>query len=108
MPDTQAAYPSLKPQTALMRAARGMSRTIDSRRPRKLTPAQQAEVGCLLEVEFLQREPKTGVFPRRQKRDPLVRSGPANLIPSTAYTQKYLQLDTWIRSIEENSQPHSH
>lgn len=44
MPDTQAAYRGLKPQTALMRAASGMSRTIDRRRPRKLNLAQQAEV----------------------------------------------------------------
>lgn len=39
MPDIQAAYLGLKPQTALMRAANGMSRTIDPRRPRKLNPA---------------------------------------------------------------------
>ncbi|KAL8800746.1 MAG: hypothetical protein Q9182_004951 [Xanthomendoza sp. 2 TL-2023] len=44
MPDTQAAYRGLKLQTALMRAASWMSRTIDPRRPRKLTLAQQAEV----------------------------------------------------------------
>ena len=36
MPDTQAAYRGLKPQTALMRAVSEMSRTIDSRRPRTL------------------------------------------------------------------------
>ena len=55
MPDTQAAYRGLKPQTALMRAAGGMSRTIDPRRPRKLTPAQQAEVDRHPEVRLLRR-----------------------------------------------------
>ena len=55
MPDTQAAYRGLKPQTALMRAAGGMSRTIDPRRPRRLTPAQQAEVDCHPEVRLLRR-----------------------------------------------------
>ncbi|MCJ1453919.1 hypothetical protein MMC28_004268 [Mycoblastus sanguinarius] len=44
MPDTQAAYRGLKPQTALMRVASGMSRTIDSRRLKRLNLAQQAEV----------------------------------------------------------------
>ncbi|KAK3166768.1 hypothetical protein OEA41_009893 [Lepraria neglecta] len=43
MPDTQAVYRGLKPQTALMRAASGISRPIDPRRPRKLNLAQQAE-----------------------------------------------------------------
>ncbi|KAL9579753.1 MAG: hypothetical protein Q9203_006568 [Teloschistes exilis] len=44
IPDTQAVYRGLRPQTALMRAASGMSRTIDPRRPRKLNLAQQTEV----------------------------------------------------------------
>ncbi|KAL9580150.1 MAG: hypothetical protein Q9212_004664 [Teloschistes hypoglaucus] len=51
MPDTQAAYRGLKPQTALMRAASGMSRTIDPRRPRKLNLAQRAEVDRHPEVK---------------------------------------------------------
>ena len=59
MPDTQAAYRGLKPQTALMRAASGMSRTIDPRRPRKLTLAQQAEVDCHPEVRLLRRRLKS-------------------------------------------------
>ena len=42
--DTQAAYRGLPSQDALMRAASGMSRTIDPRRPRKLTTAQLAEI----------------------------------------------------------------
>ena len=41
MPDTQATYRSLKPQTALLRAASGMSRTIDPRRPRNLNAFQE-------------------------------------------------------------------
>lgn len=53
MPDTQAAYRGLEPQTALMRAASGMSRTIDRRRPRKLTAGQQAEVNRHPEVRLL-------------------------------------------------------
>ena len=53
MPDTQAAYRGLEPQTALMRAASGMSRTIDQRRPRKLTAAQQAEINRLPKVRAL-------------------------------------------------------
>ncbi|KAL8809508.1 MAG: hypothetical protein Q9223_007917, partial [Gallowayella weberi] len=59
MPDTQAAYRGLKPQTALMRAASGMSRTIDPRRPRKLNLAQQAEVDCHPEVRLLHRRLKS-------------------------------------------------
>ena len=42
--DTQAAYRNLPPQTAIIRAATGMSRTIDKRRPRRLTTAQKEEV----------------------------------------------------------------
>ncbi|MCJ1271805.1 hypothetical protein MMC22_011710 [Lobaria immixta] len=55
MPDTQAVYRGLKPQTALMRAASGMSRTIDSRRPRKLNLAQQAEFTRYPDVRLLRR-----------------------------------------------------
>ncbi len=58
MPDTQAAYRGLRPQTALMRAASGMSRTIDPRRPRKLNLAQQAEVDRHPEVRLLRRRLK--------------------------------------------------
>jgi len=53
--DTQAGYRGLEPQTALMRAASGMSRTIDPRRPRKLTVAEQEEVDRHLEVRLLRR-----------------------------------------------------
>ena len=59
MPDTQAAYRGLKPQTALMRVASGMSRTIDPRRPRKLNLAQQAEVDRHPEVSLLRRRLKS-------------------------------------------------
>ena len=59
MPDTQAAYRDLKPQTALMRAASGMSRTIDPRRPRKLNLAQQAEVTRYPDVRLLRRRLKS-------------------------------------------------
>ena len=59
MPDTQAAYRGLKPQTALMRAASGMSRTIDPRRPRKLNATQQAEVDRHPEVRLLRRKLKS-------------------------------------------------
>ena len=59
MPDTQAAYRGLKPQTALMRAASGMSRTIDPRRPRKLNLAQQAEVDRYPDVRLLRRRLKS-------------------------------------------------
>lgn len=55
MPDTHAAYRGLEPQTALMRAASGMSRTIDRRRPRRLTAAQHAEVNRHPEVRLLRR-----------------------------------------------------
>ena len=58
MPDTQAAYRGLKPQTALMRAASGMSRTIDPRRPRRLDLTQQAEVDRHPEVRLLRRRLK--------------------------------------------------
>ncbi|KAL8818268.1 MAG: hypothetical protein Q9223_003059, partial [Gallowayella weberi] len=59
MPDTQAVYRGLKPQTALMRVASGMSRTIDPRRPRKLNLAQQAEVDRHPEVRLLARRLKS-------------------------------------------------
>jgi len=59
MPDTQAAYRGLKPQTTLMRAASGMSRTIDPRRPRKLNLAQQAEVDRYPDVRLLRRRLKS-------------------------------------------------
>ncbi|MCJ1478787.1 hypothetical protein MMC13_007471 [Lambiella insularis] len=42
--DVQAIYRRLPSQDAVMRAAGGMSRTMDSRRPRKLTEAQSASV----------------------------------------------------------------
>ena len=58
MPDTQAAYRGLKPQTALMRAASGMSRTIDPRRPRKLSLVQKAEIDRHPEVRLLRRRLK--------------------------------------------------
>ncbi len=59
MPDTQAAYRGLKSQTALMRAASGMSRTIDPRRPRRLNLAQQAEVDRHPEVRLVRRRLKS-------------------------------------------------
>ena len=59
MVDTQAAYRGLKPQTALMRAASGMSRTIDPRRPRKLNLAQQAEFDRYPDVRLLRRRLKS-------------------------------------------------
>ena len=59
MPDTQAAYRGSNPQTALMRAASGMSRNIDPRRPRKLNATQQAEVDRHPEVRLLRRKFKS-------------------------------------------------
>ena len=57
--DTQAARRGLEPQTALMRIASGMSRTIDRRRPRMLNDAQRAEVDQHPEVKILHRRQKT-------------------------------------------------
>lgn len=54
--DTQAAYRGLEPQTAVMRAASGMSRTIDPRRPTALTNQQLAEVAHHPEVKLLRRQ----------------------------------------------------
>ncbi|KAJ9646989.1 hypothetical protein H2199_001975 [Coniosporium tulheliwenetii] len=51
--DTQAAYRGLPPQVTVMRAATGMSRTIDKRRPRALTPEQVREAHRHLEVQNL-------------------------------------------------------
>jgi hypothetical protein len=42
--DTQAVVRGIQPQTALMRAACTMSRSIDHRRPRRLTPEQSASI----------------------------------------------------------------
>ncbi len=52
MPDKQAAYRGLKPQTTQMRA------TIDPRPPRKLNLAQQAEVDRYPDVKLLRRRLK--------------------------------------------------
>ena len=53
--DTQAIYRGLAPQTAVIRAASGMARSIDQRRPRELNDQQLAEVGRHPEVKLLQR-----------------------------------------------------
>ncbi|MCJ1473139.1 hypothetical protein MMC13_001790 [Lambiella insularis] len=53
MPDTHAAYRGLEPQVAVMRAASGMSRTIDRRRPKQLTESQRAEVDRHPEIKLL-------------------------------------------------------
>ncbi|KAK0858530.1 hypothetical protein LTR87_017760 [Friedmanniomyces endolithicus] len=53
--DTQAAYRGLEPQTAIIRAASGMSRSIDPQRPRSLTDRQVATVDRHLEVVLAQR-----------------------------------------------------
>ena len=53
--DTQAIYRGLDPQTAVMRAASGMTRTIDPRRPRDLSDAQLANVRRHPEVKLLLR-----------------------------------------------------
>ena len=58
MPDTLIAYRGLKPQSALIRAVSEMSRTIDSRRARKLSLAQKAEVDRHPEMRLLHRRLK--------------------------------------------------
>ena len=57
--DTQAIYRGLAPQVAMMRAASGMTRSIDQRRPRALNDIQLAEVGRHPEVKLLQRSRKS-------------------------------------------------
>lgn len=53
--DTQAVYRGLEPQVALTRFASGMSRTIDTRQPRRLNRYQLAEVDQHPEVQLLLR-----------------------------------------------------
>ena len=53
--DTHAIYRGLDPQTAVMRAASGMTRSIDPRRPRHLSASQLAEVNRHPEVRLLRR-----------------------------------------------------
>ena len=53
--DTQAAYRGLKPQRDMIRAASGMTRSIDPRRPRHLTSKQFLEVRRHPEVKLLSR-----------------------------------------------------
>ena len=53
--DTQAIYRGLDPQAAVMRAASGMTRSIDPRRPRHLSDSQLAEVKRHPEVKLLLR-----------------------------------------------------
>ncbi|KAF2158757.1 hypothetical protein M409DRAFT_30718 [Zasmidium cellare ATCC 36951] len=72
--DTQAAFRGLEPQTALMRAASGMSRTIDPRRPTKLSEAEQAQVKQHPEVK-LHRRRRDGLKSRiRDKYGPMTRA----------------------------------
>lgn len=51
--DTAAAYRGIEPQGSLLRVASGMSRTIDTRRPCKLTRTQKAEIRQYPEVQDL-------------------------------------------------------
>ena len=51
--DTQAVVRGIQPQTAFMRAACTMSRSIDLRRPRRLTQEQSASVDEDASVRFL-------------------------------------------------------
>ena len=53
--DLQAIVRGLAPQAELMRAASGMSRSIDQRRPRALNPSQLAQVRQHPEVKLLRR-----------------------------------------------------
>ncbi|KAK3669460.1 hypothetical protein LTR78_010646 [Recurvomyces mirabilis] len=53
--DTQAAYRGLEPQTAVIRAASGMSRSIDPHRPRVLNSRQLAELDRHPEVVLARR-----------------------------------------------------
>ncbi|KAK3070782.1 hypothetical protein LTR53_009843 [Teratosphaeriaceae sp. CCFEE 6253] len=53
--DTQVAYRGLEPQTAIIRVASGMSRSIDTLRPRSLTDRQLAKVNRHPEVIFARR-----------------------------------------------------
>ena len=57
--DTQAAYRGLEPQAALMRAASGMSRTIDTRRPHDLTPEQTTQLDCHPELRLVARRKRS-------------------------------------------------
>ena len=53
MPDIQAAYRGLEPQTVIILAASRLSRTIDPRRSRGFTITQRAEVQPHPEVKLL-------------------------------------------------------
>lgn len=59
MSDIQIIYRDLNLQIALMRAANRMSRTIDSRRLRKLSFAQQIEIDRYSKIRFLRRRLKS-------------------------------------------------
>ncbi|KAF2031734.1 hypothetical protein EK21DRAFT_99467 [Setomelanomma holmii] len=67
--DTQAVVRGIQPQTALMRAACTMSRSIDHRRPRRLTPEQSASVNNDPSVRSLlkQREQLKRTIPNATK-----------------------------------------
>ncbi|KAI9893013.1 MAG: hypothetical protein M1814_000897 [Vezdaea aestivalis] len=67
--DAQAAFRGLEPQTALIRAASGMSRSIDRRRPTALTSEQQREIDMRPEVVFQSRLIKRLKAERRLKAD---------------------------------------
>ena len=57
--DTQTVYRDLKSQIALMRVVSEMSRTIDSRRSRKLSFAQQVKIDRYSNVKLLRRRLKS-------------------------------------------------
>ncbi|KAF2216846.1 hypothetical protein CERZMDRAFT_92918 [Cercospora zeae-maydis SCOH1-5] len=54
--DTQAAYRGLEPQSSFVRVASGMLRSIETRRPRKLTETQAFDVTQHPEVKLLSRK----------------------------------------------------
>jgi hypothetical protein len=92
--DTQNIYRGLEPQKALMRFACLMSRSIDPRRPWKLTPAQSASVNnlpCI--VKWSQIVARLAGAPKGSRRDERYQKAQKRLRSERARERRLLLLD---------------
>ncbi|CAK4031768.1 C2H2 finger domain-containing [Lecanosticta acicola] len=90
--DTHAAYRGLEPQSSIMRVASGMLRSIDTRRPRKLTESQAMDVNQHPDVRVLSRRKRRL---RKQINDTL---GTVTSTKGTQAYQLFKQIERDLRS----------
>lgn len=89
--DTHAIYRGLNPQTAVMRAASGMSRSIDPRRPRSLNEAQLTQVRRHPEVKLLLRARNALAKQIRARHGTISKAKGSNTYESYILTHRWLQ-----------------